>query len=306
MSDSHDKLPKLFWIQLALAAAIGIMYLTTPAKHGGEHGAETTEGKSKVEAVSKNLAPVGAGATKEAKAAGSAKARSGEEVYTASWLACHAAGIANAPKPDDKAAWEPRVATGLDALMKTAIEGKGAMPARGGNPAVTDEEIKNAILYMTKKAGFDLSSAKKAEPATAMAETKKVVEKVMPAAVATAAVIPSAPSAPTAPTAPKTMDEASATPETNTEVAAAPAPADNKKGEEVYNSACFACHQSGVAGSPKLGDKAAWTARIAAGNDVMYTTALKGKGAMPPKGGNMGLSDDDVKAAVDYMVAKSQ
>jgi cytochrome c5 len=295
MSDSHDKLPKLFWIQLALAAAIGIMYLTTPSKDGAEHGADTAEGKSKVEAVSKNLAPVGAVTTKEATASGSTKARSGEEVYTASCLACHAAGIANAPKPDDKAAWEPRVATGLDALMKTAINGKGAMPARGGNPAVTDEEIKNAILYMTKKAGFDLSSAKKAEPATAMAETKKVVEKVMPAAVATAAVIPSAPSAPTAPVAPKTMD-----------VVATTAPVDNKKGEEVYNSACFACHQSGVAGSPKLGDKAAWTTRIAAGNDVMYTTALKGKGAMPPKGGNMGLSDDDVKAAVDYMVAKSK
>ncbi len=304
MSESHDKLPKLFWIQLALAAAIGIMYLTTPATGGGEHGADSAESKDKVEAVSKNLAPVGAVATKAAKASGSAKARSGEEVYTASCLACHAAGIANAPKPDDKAAWEPRVATGLNALMKTAINGKGAMPARGGNPAVTDEEIKNAILYMTKKAGFDLSSAKKAEPATAMAETKKVVEKVIPAAV-TAAVVPSAPSAPAAPVAPKAMEEAAATPETKTEVSAAPA-ADNKKGEEVYNSACFACHQSGVAGSPKLGDKAAWTTRIAAGNDVMYTTALKGKGAMPPKGGNMGLSDDDVKAAVDYMVTQSQ
>ncbi|MEE9310167.1 MAG: c-type cytochrome [Cocleimonas sp.] len=288
MSESHDKLPTFFWVQLALAAAIGVMFLIHSSDKGTEHAAE----EGKVETVAKNLKPVGAVTTKAAKTSGSAKARSGEEVYNASCLACHSTGVANAPKPDDKAAWEPRVATGLDALMKTAIDGKGAMPARGGNPAVTDEEIKAAILYMTKKAGFDLGAAKEA-PAKVMTETTKVIEKVMPAV---AAVIPAAPSAPTPPVAPKAMEA---------EVAAAPA-MDLKKGKSVYDSACFACHQSGVAGSPKLGDKAAWVARIAAGNDVMYTTALKGKGAMPAKGGNMGLSDDDVKAAVDYMVSMSQ
>jgi cytochrome c5 len=102
------------------------------------------------------------------------------------------------------------------------------------------------------------------------------------------------------------MEEAAAKPvETKVEVAAAPAD-DNKKGEEVYKSACFACHEAGVAGSPKIGDKEAWVARIATGNDALYTSAISGKGIMPPKGGNMGLSDDDVKAAVDYMTANSQ
>ncbi len=283
MSDSHDKLPKLFWIQLALAAAIGIMYLTTPAKHGGEHGADSSEDKGKVEAVSKNLAPVGAVATKEAKASGSTKPRSGEEVYTASCLACHATGIANAPKPDDKAAWEPRVATGLDALMKTAINGKGAMPARGGNPAVTDEEIKAAILYMTKKAGFDLGAA------TSTDSPEKAAVAVAAGTASAVATAPSAPAAPTAPTKLATAD-----------------PVSNAEGEKTYKSACFACHDAGVAGSPKTGDKAAWTARIATGNEVLYTSAISGKGVMPPKGGNMGLSDDAVKAAVDYMIAQSQ
>ncbi len=305
MSKSHDKLPKIFWVQLALAAAIGVMFLITASKQGKEQGVDTADGKNKVETVSKNLAPIGAVATKETKASGSAKARSGEDVYTASCLACHAVGIANAPKPDDKAAWEPLVATGLDALIKTAINGKGAMPARGGNPAITDDEIKAAILYMTKKAGFDLSSAKKAEPATTMAETKKVIEKAMPTTVA---AIPSAPSAPAAPVAPKAMDETTTKPtetETEVEVVVAPA-ADNKKGQEVYKSACFACHNSGVAGSPKVGDKEVWVARIATGNDALYAASINGKGIMPPKGGNMSLSDDDVKAAVDYMITQSQ
>ena len=63
---------------------------------------------------------------------------------------------------------------------------------------------------------------------------------------------------------------------------------------------------SGAAGAPKLGDKGAWGSRIAAGMDSLYKNAINGKGAMPPKGGSMALSDDDVKAAVAYMVEQSK
>ena len=77
-------------------------------------------------------------------------------------------------------------------------------------------------------------------------------------------------------------------------------------GAETYKKACMACHATGAAESPKWGDKAAWGPRIAQGMDVLYTSVLKGKGAMPPKGGQVQLSDDDVKAAVDYMVAQSK
>jgi cytochrome c5 len=69
---------------------------------------------------------------------------------------------------------------------------------------------------------------------------------------------------------------------------------------------CFSCHDAGIAGAPKLGDKAAWAPRIATGMDTLYTSSLKGKNAMPAKGGNPALSDDDVKAAVDWMVAQSK
>jgi cytochrome c5 len=94
-------------------------------------------------------------------------------------------------------------------------------------------------------------------------------------------------------------------------VPAAPAAGGNTaKGEAIYKQTCFACHAAGVAGAPKLGDKAAWGPRIAQGNDTLYTHSIKGfqgkAGMMPPKGGNMSLSDADVKAAVDYMVAQSK
>lgn len=79
-------------------------------------------------------------------------------------------------------------------------------------------------------------------------------------------------------------------------------------GASAYNTACVGCHGSGAAGAPKTGDKAAWKARIAKGKAAMYEIGIKGKAgtAMLPKGGNASLSDDAVKAAVDYMIAKSK
>lgn len=77
------------------------------------------------------------------------------------------------------------------------------------------------------------------------------------------------------------------------------------KGEQVYTATCLACHGAGVLGAPKFGDKAAWAPRIAKGIDTLHTNALNGLNMMPPKGGNAGLSEGDLKAAVDYMVSKA-
>jgi cytochrome c5 len=85
--------------------------------------------------------------------------------------------------------------------------------------------------------------------------------------------------------------------------AAAAPPAAAADGKKVYDTACFACHATGAAGAPKLGDKSAWAPRLASGTTALYQSSLKGKGAMPPKGGNAALSDAEVKAAVDYMTA---
>ena len=73
-------------------------------------------------------------------------------------------------------------------------------------------------------------------------------------------------------------------------------------GKGTYDKACSVCHASGVAGAPKFGDKAAWAPRIATGVEALHNSALKGKNAMPPKGGMATMPDGDVVAAVDYMV----
>lgn len=232
------------------------------------------------------------------------EARSGEAVYTAVCTSCHAAGVLGAPKIDDKAAWDPRIAQGLDGLMKNAVNGIRSMPARGGDPTITDEELTNAIVYMTGKAGHDLSAQVKAgaapaaqvaaapaaaAPAAALAVEAKPAEQAAAPAAQVAAVPAAAPTVEAKPA----------------QQAAAPVAA-AIDGEKIYKGICFSCHDVGIAGSPKLGDKAVWAPRIATGNDALYNSALNGKNVMPAKGGNPALSEAEIKAAVDFMVEKSK
>lgn len=150
-----------------------------------------------------------------------------------------------------------------------------------------DEDVKSGMTYMftamavmaiaiyalanTIGAKPEVESAKKE---TKVAERIAPVGKVSVASAVMNAVIPTANAAP--------------------------------NGKKVYDSGCGACHGAGVAGAPKLTDKADWKARVAAGKKTLYDHAIKGyqgkKGVMPPKGGFMNLSDAEVKAAVDYMV----
>lgn len=93
--------------------------------------------------------------------------------------------------------------------------------------------------------------------------------------------------------------------------AAAPAAASaDLTGEQVFGQVCTACHTLGVAGAPKVGDKAAWAPRIAQGADTLHKHALEGyqgkAGYMPPKGGRADLSDQSIMNAVDYMVSQSK
>lgn len=110
------------------------------------------------------------------------------------------------------------------------------------------------------------------------------------------------------PAAEPPADEPPATEAPTAEPAAAAAAAATQTasvdGQKIYQASCQACHVAGVAGAPKLGDKAAWAPRIAKGNDALYTSVKNGLNAMPPKGGCMSCGEDELRAAVDYMVTE--
>jgi cytochrome c5 len=204
--------------------------------------------------------------------------RSGEEVFKAQCTACHTAGVAGAPKFGDAGAWAPRIATGLPALINSALKGKNAMPAQGGGD-FDDTEIARGVVYMANAAGAKFAEPQRAPGATTAATSapaSAAVQTAAPAAAAPAPVVAAAPAAP--------------------QTAAAGA-----SGEALYKQACFACHGTGAAGAPKLGDKAAWAPRVAQGMPALVQSALKGKNAMPPKGGT-NASEAELRAAVEYMV----
>ena len=226
-------------------------------------------------AVSVDGAKTGAEVASAAAPAAADSSDPGKSTYDSVCFACHAQGIAGAPKYGDVAAWETRVAQGRDTLVQHAIAGftgqAGMMPARGGNPTLTDAQVTASVDYMLAAVGG------KNEGAAAPAAT--------PAAEPAAAAPAAAPAA---------------------DAAAAPAVADAGKGKATYDAVCFVCHTPGAAGAPKLGDKAGWAPRIEKGIEVLYSSSINGfmggAGMMPPKGGRPDIADADVRAAVDYMV----
>lgn len=241
------------------------------------------------EAITKRIAPVAGFQLVDANAPKVFK--TGEQVFAAVCTACHTAGIAGAPKVGDNAAWAPFITAGYDAMMNVALHGKGGMPAKGGNPTLSDYEVARAVVYMANKSGASLP-----EPAAPAAEGDKKEAAAAPAA-APAAAAPAAPVVAAAPAA-AAPAPAPAAPAAAPQATAAVNPA----GEKLYKSVCFACHATGVANAPKFGDKAAWDPYIKTGMDAMVKIAMQGKPPMPPKGGAANASEDDIRAAVQYMV----
>lgn len=221
---------------------------------------------SEREAIAERLKPVGelclqgeecgsASATAAAPS-GNGGAIDGSAIYGNVCMACHETGAAGAPVRGNEEAWASRVEQGFATLLDHSINGFNAMPARGGNPNLSDAEMEAATAYLL-------------EP---VMEVPELSSAEAPAEEAPA-------------------EEASA--------------ASGLDGEALYGSSgCAACHGAGVAGAPVLGDADAWAARLEQGTETLYDHAINGLGAMPPKGGNAGLSDDEVKAIVDYMVAE--
>ena len=233
---------------IILANSVGVLEQESVGR--STYGSQST--------VAERIQPVGkvrvAGqAPPEAPAAAAPAARSGQEIVQAACAACHATGVAGAPKTGVAADWTARVAQGMPVLLDHAINGYKGMPAKGGNPTLSDEDVKKAVAHMLEQVGASAADTGTTEAAAGQAS-------------------------------------------------AAPAAGE---GEKVYATACAACHTTGAAGAPRVGDTGAWGTRIAQGMDALNEHALKGFRAMPPKGGRLDLSDGAVVAAVAYMVEKS-
>ncbi len=207
--------------------------------------------------------------------------KTGEEVYKAQCVSCHAAGAAGAPKFGDVTAWAARIKTSYDALLNSALKGKGAMGAQGGGD-FEDAEIGRAVAFMANAAGAKFALPQRAAASAVVAATAPDAGAVAAAAQVTAAV-----AATTSAAAPVAKLAAGA-------------------GEALYKQACIACHAAGVAGAPKFADKAAWAPRIKTGIDALTASVVNGKGAMPARGAAAAASDAELRAAVEYLVAQAK
>lgn len=104
------------------------------------------------DAIASRLQPVGEVNVVAGGEAGTSSAGGGEELFNSVCQACHSAGLAGAPKTGDKAAWKPRISQGIDALYASAINGKNAMPPKGGAASAPDSDIKAAVDILVSKA----------------------------------------------------------------------------------------------------------------------------------------------------------
>jgi cytochrome c5 len=258
-----------FVIPIAVIVLL-VMYVTSDHRPAA---GSTGLGK---EAVAERIHPVGMVQVKDASDLSTLK--TGEQVFAAQCTACHTAGLVGAPKLGDAEAWGARLKTGYDALLHSALAGKGQMGAQGGGD-YADLEIGRAVVYMANKAGAKFEEPKAPAAGAAAPAAAQAVVAAAPAAMAA----PVAAAAVVAAAEPAKADAAGAVP-------------------ALYTQICQTCHVAGVAGAPKIGDKAAWAPRLALGVDGLTASVIKGKGAMPPKGGSAG-SDAEIKAVVSYMVS---
>lgn len=318
-TDSDSNFIRIFTIVLVALAGLGVAAfimasLVAGTSESGEYGANAIAervapvGEVNVsgEAVDVTGQPFASAAPAAAPAAAATEVSladiDGEGVYNGNCGACHAAGIAGAPKFADADAWGDRIAQGVDVLYDHAINGyvgqAGVMPARGGNARLSDAEVMAAVNHMVLAAGGEVPEAAASEPAAEAESAAPMASDDMPAAAESA-------QADAEMAVDAAMTEAAATSN-----AADLSGMDLALGKTTYDSACWLCHNPGAAGAPKFADVAAWAPRIAKGMDTLYDHAINGfqgeAGLMPPKGGRADLSDVEVRAAVAYMVDSSR
>ena len=271
-----------------LGIVLLVMFVTSNQRSGAGSDAQLAA------AVDERLLPVGHVEVKDATDL--ASLLGGEQVYKGQCATCHAAGLLGAPKFGDAAAWAPRIKAGYEALLNSALGGKGQMPPQGGGD-YTDFEIGRAVVYMANKGGAGFAEPSAPAVAAAASEPDKAVAMSSAAPMTAPALETAAKEKPSNVVGAVSVDPA-------TTVAAAPAALNTESAAAppaLYKQACAVCHAQGVAGAPKFADKAAWAPRIPLGIDQLTAIAIKGIGAMPPRGGTT-ASDAEIKTVVTYMV----
>lgn len=279
-------------------AALGVM--------AGTSGAYADDAAR--DAMAERLAPVGQlclqGQDCGSAAAPAASASSGDEIdgagiYNRICMACHETGAAGAPVRGDEAAWAERTEQGFATLLEHSINGIGAMPARGGNPNLSDAEVEASTAYLLEPvmdvpelgAGDEQASAEAVEE-SASDDVAAADDSAADEAVSEDVAAADADAA--------TDEEAVASED------ASNGGGNGLDGEALYGSlGCVACHANGVAGSPLIGDVDDWAPRLERGVDALYQSVFDGMGAMPPRGASSG-SDEEIIAVVDYMVSEVQ
>lgn len=161
---------QLIWTVVAsFVVPIAVIVLLVNYVAAGDKSGAGTAALSE-EAIAQRIQPVGVVMLKDASAV--VAVRTGEEVYNAQCAACHAAGLAGAPKLGDEGAWAPRIKTGYDMLVTSALKGKGAMAAQGGGE-FSDFEIGRAVVFMANKGGAKFDEPKAPAAAASAASAPK-------------------------------------------------------------------------------------------------------------------------------------
>lgn len=148
---------RMFLVILGALVLFTVIIVIAANYVGGDGEQAATEDAMRDAVVAERIKPLGQVNVGRATTAAPvvAAAREPAKVYQTVCFACHGTGAAGAPKVGDQAAWGPRFDQGLDMLVTHATNGKGAMPPRGGNPGVTDEELRGTVIYMLHESGFD-------------------------------------------------------------------------------------------------------------------------------------------------------
>ena len=278
LRDSKAQGSALFTLVSGIIIAIAVIYFLIKLAGSGSYA---DVAQSSETATQTRIQPVGQLTLGDGIPVGE---RKGDQIFNKICFQCHAAdsSVPNAPKIENNGDWAPRIGQGFDTLFQHALNGFNAMPAKGGAADLTDQELKRAITYMANKSGGNFPDPDVAAPADQAASGD--------AAASTPAAAGSAPAA----DAPKADDKGAATPA-----------AGGADGQKVYEANCKMCHGGTIPGAPGVGKNDEWAPRIKQGKETLYKHALEGFNAMPAKGGNAGLSDDEIKAAVNYMANQS-